>query len=97
MKRIVPFVLLVSLLFVSCKSVETVYVEPEPLDIGPSIQLLFDAKPDDSKLVIKSSPETVYDILENSNVYLTAWENWKTYSEALESYLEKLRETLVSS
>lgn len=97
MKRIVHFVLLISLLFVSCKSVETVYVEPEPLDIGPSFQLLFDARPDDSKLVIKSSPETVYDILENSNVYLTAWENWKTYSETLESYLEKLRETLVSS
>lgn len=97
MKRIVPFVILVSLLVVSCKSVETVYVEPEPLDIGPSIQVLFDARPDDSKLVIKPSPETVYDLMENSNVYLTAWENWKTYSKALESYLEKLRGTLVSS
>lgn len=96
MKRIVSFVLLVSLLFVSCRSVETVYVEPEPLDIGPSIQMLFDARPDDSKLVIKSSPETVYDILENSNVYLTAWENWKTYSTSLEDYLRTLKEVLMS-
>lgn len=95
MKRIVPFVLLVSLLFVSCKSVETVYVEPEPLDIGPSIQLLFDARPDDSKLVIKSSPETVYDILENSNEYLTAWGNWKNYSTSLEDYLRTLQEVLM--
>lgn len=95
MKRIVPFVLLISLLFVSCKSVETVYVEPEPLDIGPSIQLLFDARPDDSKLLIKSSPETVYDILENSNVYLKAWENWKNYSTSLEDYLRTLQEVLM--
>ena len=89
-RKISIFVIVFALLLVSCRSVETVYVEPQPIDLEPSIQLLFDARPDDSKLEIIEKPETVYEILDNSNAYLMAWNNWKVYSASLENYLRGL-------
>lgn len=63
--------------------------QKEPVDFKPSIQMLFDARPDNSQLRIKDVL-TLEDIVDNSATYLKAWNLWESYALSLEDYLVKL-------
>lgn len=89
MKKILILILFAMLVLVSCR---TVTAEPEPVDIGPAVQLLFDARPDDSSFRIKDV-NNFADAVENSATYLMAWELWENYAISLEDYLKILRDT----
>lgn len=78
-------------LFVCCLvSCATVVPETkEPVDLKPSISMLFDSRPDNSEINVREV-KTLDDITQNSAQYLKAWQLWETYAESLESYLVKL-------
>ena len=90
MKKINVLVALLCILcvFVSCRHTQT--VEEEPIDLGPSMEILFDSRPDNTKLEIIRDVETLDDILLNSAEYLKAWEWWENYSDALEEYIRNI-------
>ena len=75
-------------LLVSCR--HTQIVEEEPIDLGPSMELLFDSRPDNTKLDIIVDVQTLDDIVLNSAEYLKAWELWENYSDALEEYIRNI-------
>ena len=74
--------------FVSCR--HTQVIEEEPIDLGPSMELLFDSRPDNNKLEIITDVQTLDDIVLNSAEYLKAWELWENYSDALEDYIRNI-------
>ena len=77
---------------VSCKSAEV--QKPEPIDLHPSMEILFDSRPDNSRLEIITDIQTIDDILLNSAAYMKAWELWETYSESLETYIRNIGEAV---
>lgn len=98
--RLVIIAVLLLLLCVSCRTVETkteyVYVK-ENIDIQDSLELLFDSRPEDYTPDI---PEETY-LFKNTNDYELALvategllEQWEDYSYALEQFLSSLAETL---
>ena len=91
MKKINVFVALlcVLLVLVSCKHTEQIQ-EVEPIDLGPSMEILFDSRPDNTKLDIILEVQTLDDILLNSAEYLKAWELWENYSDSLEDYIRNI-------
>lgn len=93
MKKINVFVALLCILcvFVSCR--HTQVIEEEPIDLGPSMELLFDSRPDNNKLEIITDVQTLDDIVLNSAEYLKAWELWENYSDALEAYIRNIGRT----
>ena len=91
MRKIKVFVALlcVLLLLISCKHTEQIQ-EVEQIDLGPSMELLFDSRPDNTKLEIIVDIQTLDDILLNSAEYLKAWEMWENYSDSLEDYIRNI-------
>lgn len=77
------------LLLVSCATPVADY--KEPVDLKPSITMLFDSRPKDSDITIRDIT-TLEDITYNSAQYLKAWQLWETYARGLESYLVSLGE-----
>ena len=94
MRRIIIIALLtVLLLLVGCKSSE-VAVKPEPIDLEPSMKVIFDTKPKNERLDIILEIQTVEDIVHNSGQYYKAWQSWEIYALGLEDYILKINETL---
>ena len=93
-KWLVGLLCVLCVLVVSCRHTETVVQEPEPIDLGPSMQVLFDTRPDNSKLEIVQDVQTLDDVILNSAAYLKAWELWENYSDSLEAYIRKIGETV---
>ena len=79
------------LLLVSCKT-PPVAEQKEPVDFKPSIQLLFDTRPNNEELHIVEDVRTLDDVIDNSAAYLMAWELWEVYAESLEAYLLKIED-----
>ena len=98
MKKKTALIVLLCVLcmLVSCRHTQTV-VEEEPIDLTPSMDLLFDSRPDNTKLDIIVEVQTLDDIILNSAEYLKAWEWWENYSDALEEYIRNIGKTLRSS
>lgn len=90
MKKINVLVALLCILcvFVSCKHTEQ--IQEDPIDLGPSMQVLFDSRPDNTKLNIIVEVQTIDDVLLNSAEYLKAWELWENYSDSLEDYIRNI-------
>ena len=82
---------MVILVFVltGCKTSEKV-VTPEPMDISPQKEILFDARPDDQKYDIILDVQTIEDVVHNSGQYLKAWEQWETYALGLEDFINEI-------
>lgn len=97
MKKKTALIVLLCVLcmLVSCRHTQT--VEEEPIDLTPSMDLLFDSRPDNTKLDIIVEVQTLDDIILNSAEYLKAWEWWENYSDALEEYIRNIGKTLRSS
>lgn len=90
-KSVIVLLLITGILFLTgCKHTEVQKVEP--IDLGPGIEILFDSRPDNNRLVIVEDIKTIDDIVLNSATYLKAWEDWEVYAESLEDYLIKLRD-----
>ena len=90
-------VIFLVLLLTGCRTTETVYVQPEPIDISPSLEVLFDSRPDDNRIDIVLDITTIDDVVYNSAQYLKAWELWETYALGLEDYLLELEQMLSDS
>ena len=75
------------LLLVSCAT--PVADHREPVDLKPSISMLYDSRPNDRDITIRDI-NTLEDITYNSAQYLKAWQLWETYARSLESYMNKL-------
>ena len=82
------WLVLALLLLVSCKT--PVAEQKEPVDLHPSMQLLFDSRPQDSEIDIIQDIKTLDDVIHNSGQYLMAWELWESYAESLEIYIKKI-------
>ena len=97
MKKKTALIVLLCVLcmLVSCRHTQT--VEEEPIDLTPSMDILFDSRPDNTKLDIIVEVQTLDDIILNSAEYLKAWEWWENYSDALEEYIRNIGKTLRSS
>lgn len=95
-KWIVGLLCVLCVLVVSCKHTQEIQ-KPEPIDLGPSMQVLFDSRPDNSKLEIVQDVQTLDDVILNSAAYLKAWELWENYSDSLEAYIRKIGETVSKS
>jgi len=89
MKKILFLFLLVLAVLVSCRT--EYYADPEPVDLAPSVQLLFDSRPKDELFKVKEV-KTFSDAVDNSATYLMAWQLWETYAISLEDYLKILRD-----
>lgn len=91
------FILCVVVVFVltGCKTSETVAVTPEPIDISPQKQILFDTKPKNDYDIILDV-QTIDDVVHNSGQYLKAWQQWETYALGLEDFIDEL-ESLLST
>jgi len=91
MKKLVISVVLVLLIVLSsCRSTEVVAVDPEKPDLAPSMQMLFDARPDNEQLHIVTDIQTLDDVVMNSAEYLKAWQLWESYAMSLEEYIRAL-------
>lgn len=77
------------LLLVSCKTTP-VAEQKEPVDLKPSINMLFDTRPRNEDIRIVEDVQTLDDIIDNSAAYLMAWELWEVYAESLEQYIVKI-------
>ena len=90
------FILLLAVVFVltGCKTSETVAVTPEPIDIEPQKQILFDTRPDNFKYDIILDVQTIDDVVHNSGQYLQAWEQWETYALGLEEFINEIENLL---
>lgn len=96
MRRVFLIVLVISVfLLAGCKSTDQV-VKPEPIDIKPSLEVLFDARPDNNNIKLIDI-NTIDDIVFNSAQCLKAWELWETYALGLEDYLLELEQILAES
>jgi len=82
------WLVLALVLLVSCRT--PVAESKEPVDLRPSMQLLFDSRPKDSEIRIVEDVKTLDDIIDNSASYLMAWELWEVYAESLEQYIKKI-------
>ena len=89
----VLFVIVV-LVLTGCKTSETVAVTPEPIDIKPQKQILFDTRPDNYNYDIILDVQTIEDVVHNSGQYLKAWEQWETYALGLEDFINELEALL---
>lgn len=85
-KKWILWLLCVLLLLVSCKTAP-VTEQKEPVDLKPSITMLFDTRPKDENFKIIEDVQTLDDIIDNSAAYLMAWELWEVYAESLERYI----------
>lgn len=85
----------VVLVLTGCKTSETVAVTPEPIDIRPQKQILFDTKPKNDYDIILDV-QTIDDVVHNSGQYLKAWQQWETYALGLEDFITEL-ESLLST
>ena len=95
MKKGIFIVLIaVVVLLAGCRSVEYITVEPEPIDIEPQKQMIFDTKPDNHKYNLVLEIRTVEDIVHNSGEYFRAWTDWETYALSLEDFIEKVQEKI---
>ena len=65
--------IVVVLVLTGCKTSETVAVTPEPIDIKPQKQILFDTKPKNDYDIILDV-QTIDDVVHNSGQYLKAWQ-----------------------
>lgn len=83
------------LVLTGCKTSETVAVTPEPIDIKPQKQILFDSKPKNDYDIILDV-QTIDDVVHNSGQYLKAWQQWETYALGLEDFIDEL-ESLLST
>ena len=63
--------------------------QKEPVDLKPSINMLFDARPDNNNFRFKDVL-SLDDVIDNSAEYLKAWNLWESYALSLEDYLVKL-------
>lgn len=89
------FILVVIVLFLTgCKSSETVAVKPEPIDLEPSMKIIFDTKPKNEKLDIILDVQTVEDVVHNSGQYYRAWQSWEVYALGLEDYILNVNEII---
>lgn len=89
-RKTVLLALLASLLLlVSCKTTP-VAEQKEPVDLKPSIQMLFDTRPNNEEIRIIEDVKTLDDIIDNSAAYLMAWELWENYADSLEQYIVKI-------
>ena len=86
-KRLILALFLCAFFLVSCAT--PVAEKKEPVDLAPSITMLFDARPDNSQLRIKDV-SNISDIVDNSAEYLMAWNLWEAYAASLEEYLVNL-------
>ena len=97
MKRVIPTItILLVLLLTGCKSTEQTVI-PSPIDITPSIEILFDSRPDNNSIDLVLNVTTIEDVVHNSAQYLKAWELWETYALGLEDYLLELAQILDES
>lgn len=87
--------IVVVLVLTGCKTSETVAVTPEPIDIKPQKQILFDTKPKNDYDIILDV-QTIDDVVHNSGQYLKAWQQWETYALGLEDFITEL-ESLLST
>ena len=87
--------IVVVLVLTGCKTSETVAVTPEPIDIKPQKQILFDTKPKNDYDIILDV-QTIDDVVHNSGQYLKAWQQWETYALGLEDFINEL-ESLLST
>lgn len=87
--------IVVVLVLTGCKTSETVAVTPEPIDIKPQKQILFDTKPKNDYDIILDV-QTIDDVVHNSGQYLKAWQQWETYALGLEDFITDL-ESLLST
>lgn len=85
----------VVLVLTGCKTSETVAATPEPIDIKPQKQILFDTKPKNDYDIILDV-QTIDDVVHNSGQYLKAWQQWETYALGLEDFINEL-ESLLST
>lgn len=89
-RKTVLLALLASLLLlVSCKTTP-VAEQKEPVDLKPSINMLFDTRPNNEDIRIIEDVQTLDDIIDNSAAYLMAWELWENYADSLEKYILKI-------
>lgn len=87
--------IVVVLVLTGCKTSETVAVTPEPIDIKPQKQILFDTKTKNDYDIILDV-QTIDDVVHNSGQYLKAWQQWETYALGLEDFINEL-ESLLST
>lgn len=87
--------IVVVLVLTGCKTSETVAVTPEPIDIKPQKQILFDTKPKNDYDIILDV-QTIDDVVHNSGQYLKAWQQWETYALGLEDFINEI-ESLLST
>lgn len=90
--------LLCMVLLASCATkteyvTQTEYV-PVYIDLTDVVDPVLRFRPDNSTYVIKtgSDVKTTFDIIDNSNQYLKAWEDWQHYATALEGTLIDIRD-----
>lgn len=71
----------------------TEYV-PVYIDITDVVDPVLRFRPDNSIYEIKTGTnlKTTFDIIDNSNLYLRAWEDWEHYASALEDTLKDIRD-----
>lgn len=71
----------------------TEYV-PVYIDITDVVDPVLRFRPDNSIYEIKTGTnlKTTFDIIDNSNQYLRAWEDWEHYASALEDTLKDIRD-----
>lgn len=90
--------LLCTVLLASCATkmeyvTQTEYV-PVYIDLTDVVDPVLRFRPDNSTYVIKTGSDikTTFDIIDNSNQYLKAWEDWEHYATALEGTLMDIRD-----
>lgn len=104
-KNMILSIMLATVLCLSCcvscatsePVVEYVYVEPVYPDIRPSMQLLFDSRPNDAEqmqLIPKDKVDNSIKLLANSWAYQCAWERWEDYALNLEEFIKGVAEEL---
>lgn len=71
----------------------TEYV-PVYIDLTDVVDPVLRFRPDNSIYTIKTGTnlKTTFDIIDNSNQYLRAWEDWEHYASALEDTLKDIRD-----
>jgi len=91
MKRPMLLLFVILVVLVSCRTEH--FVTPEPVNLGPSVQMLFDSRPKDELFQVKDVKD-VADIVDNSATYLMAWELWESYALSLEDYIVFVRDVV---
>lgn len=89
-----------TLLLASCATkVRTEYITqteyvPVYIDLTDVVDPVLRFRPDNTTYVVKTGNnlKTTFDIIDNSNQYLKAWEDWEHYATALEGTLIDIRD-----